>query len=396
MMLQILKIVFWISLIVIGYSYIFYGIIVWLLTGVRNIFGKKDPITDKDHTPEVTLLVAVYNEEAYIRQKIENSLQLEYPEGKLKFVFITDGSTDNTNAVVKEFPRIRLLHQPERKGKIAAINRAMKEIDTPVVVFCDANTTLNPTCIKEIVKHYSHPSTGGVAGEKIVRETGKNESLAGAGEGLYWRYESLLKKLDSDFWTVVGAAGELFSIKTELFEPVPEDVLLDDFIISLKIAQRGYRIIYEPAAYAIESPSLDIREEQKRKIRISAGGFQSIVMLKPLLNFFKYPVLSFQYISHRVLRWAVCPFLLPVIFILNLILAIITRHPIYISLFLLQFAFYLLALMGYRQALRNKKSRILYIPYYFVFMNLSLYIGLKRFIGKTQSVLWEKAERKGG
>lgn len=394
MMLHVVKIIFWTSLTIISYSYIFYGIIVWSLTGVRNLLSKRSRITDRNYTPAVTLLVAVYNEEIHIRKKIENTLQLEYPDDKLEFIFITDGSTDNTNTVIKEFPRIKLLYQPERKGKVAAINRAMKQVETPVVIFCDANTILNPTCIREMVKHYSDPATGGVAGEKIVREPDENKNPAGAGEGLYWRYESLLKRLDSDFGTVVGAAGELFSIRRELFEPVPEDVLLDDFIISLKIARRGYRIVYEPAAYAIELPSKDIREEQKRKIRISAGGFQSIVMLKSLLNIFRYPTLSFQYISHRVLRWAVCPFLLPVIFILNLVLAITTCAPVYISLFILQFIFYLSALMGYRQASHSKKSRILYIPYYFVFMNLSLYIGLKRFIGKKQSVLWEKAERR--
>lgn len=390
----IMKVVFWLSLVIVFYSYVFYGIVIWMLIIIRNFITSRKRITFAPSFPRVTLLVAVFNEEAFIRQKIENALQLEYPAGKLEIVFVTDGSTDGTNAIIGEYPQISLLFQPERRGKVAAINRAMQQISTPVVIFCDANTLLNTEAIREIVKHYDDPVIGGVAGEKIVRDPEQEESLAGAGEGLYWKYESLLKKLDSGFWTVVGAAGELFSIRTSLFEPVHEDVLLDDFIISLRIAQKGYRILYEPSAYAIESPSANIREEQKRKIRIGAGGYQSIVMLASLLNIFKYPKLSFQYISHRVLRWAVCPFLLPAIFVLNVALVFRSGESIYLLLLLMQVIFYLLAFVGYTQAQHNKKSRLFYIPYYFVFMNLSLYAGLKRYLNKSQSVLWEKSQRK--
>lgn len=390
----IMKVVFWLSLVIVFYSYVFYGIVIWTLIIIRNFINSRKRITFAPSFPRVTLLVAVYNEEAFIRQKIENTLQLDYPAEKLDILFVTDGSTDGTNAIIGKYPQINLLFQPERRGKVAAINRAMQQISTPIVIFCDANTLLNTAAIREIVKHYDDPLIGGVSGEKIVSDPEHAETLAGAGEGLYWKYESLLKKLDSEFWTVVGAAGELFSIRTSLFEPVHEDVLLDDLIISLRIAQKGYRIAYEPSAYAIESPSANIREEQKRKIRIGAGGYQSIVMLASLLNIFKYPKLSFQYISHRVLRWAVCPFLLPLIFVLNVALVFRSGESIYLLLLLMQVIFYLFAFAGYRQAQHNKKSRLFYIPYYFVFMNLSLYAGLKRYLNKSQSVLWEKSQRK--
>src|SRR5690606_11550963 len=143
----------------------------------------------------------------------------------------------------------------------------------------------------------------------------KNGKAAGAGEGLYWKYESWLKKNDSALYSVVGAAGELFSIRTELYEYVGNNIIVDDFVLSLKICWKGFRILYAPEAYAMEAPSQSMEEEQKRKIRISAGAFQSMVILKDLMNIFKYGVLSFQYISHRVLRWTICPALLPVIFI---------------------------------------------------------------------------------
>lgn len=161
---------------------------------------------------------------------------------------------------------------------------------------------------------------------------------AGAGEGLYWKYESFLKKLDADFYSVAGVLVIVF-YRPNYLQPTPTHVLLDDFIISLTICQKGYRVAYEPNAFASEAPSFSMQEEQKRKIRISAGGFQSVVMLKSLLNIFKYGKLSFQYISHRVLRWVVCPFLLPVVFLSNFWLVATYKAPIYGVLLCLQIIF---------------------------------------------------------
>jgi cellulose synthase/poly-beta-1,6-N-acetylglucosamine synthase-like glycosyltransferase len=203
----------------------------------------------------------------------------------------------------------------------------------------------------------------------------------------------MLKRLDSELYTVVGAAGELFSVRTELYEPVGDDILLDDFIISLKVCMRGFRVQYEPEAYAMETPSSSLKEERKRKIRISAGAFQSMVILKGLLNIFRYPILSFQYISHRVLRWTLCPLLLPVLFIVNILLLIQTKSDFY-GLFLAgQILFYLAAAAGWQLANRNVKSKLLYVPYYFLFLNISLYQGFMRYRKGQQSVLWDKAVR---
>ncbi|MBN9349058.1 MAG: glycosyltransferase family 2 protein [Chitinophagaceae bacterium] len=390
----ILKIIFWISVFIVIYSYLLYGAILWFILTIKRLFFHTPKIAFAKFQPPVTLLVASYNESSVIRQKIENSLQLNYPKDKLHFLFVTDGSTDNSNEIIKQYPQIQLLYQPERRGKVAAINRAIQFVQTDFIIFCDANTALNADCIMEIMNHYQDPRVGAVAGEKVIRDSGNEGSVSVAGEGLYWKYESLLKKLDSDFYSVVGAAGELFSIRKTLFDPVPENVLLDDFIISLRIAQKGFRVAYEPKAFAVESGSLNMKEEQKRKIRIGAGGFQSIVILGSLLNILKYPKLSFQYISHRVLRWAVCPFLLPVIFFLNWFIYWKSGSVYYGIIFYLQCIFYLAAFAGYLQALKNKKSRLFYIPYYFSFMNLSLYIGLNRYLKKNQTVLWEKAIRK--
>lgn len=384
-----MEIVFWISLLIVFYAYAGYGLLLYLYLKIRP--AKKHLY---NHSfPEVTLVVAAYNEQDFIAEKIANSLSLDYPPDKLSLLFITDGSTDRTPAIIRQYPQITLLHQPERRGKTAALNRAMQKVQTPVVVFTDANTLLNKESIRNIVKHYADEHIGGVAGEKkILNDT--QASVAGAGEGIYWKYESFLKKLDFDFHTVVGAAGELFSIRTELFEPLAENVLLDDFIISLKVCQKGYRVAYAPDAYAIETASASMKEEQKRKVRISAGGIQAMVLLKSLLNPFTNPKLFFQYISHRVLRWTLCPLLLPVIFIANAWLVYHGHGLSYTAILVAQCLFYLSAITGWILANKNIKVKLLYIPYYFVFMNASIYMGFFRFMNNSQSVLWEKAARK--
>lgn len=377
---------------IVFYSYLGYGFLITILVFLKKKIGKAGHTFSEAPLPAVTLVVAAFNEEDFIGEKIENSLSLDYPEGLFKLLIITDGSSDRTPEIASSYPGVIVMHQPERRGKVAAIERAMEKVDTPIVVFTDANTTLNKACILNIARHYQDEKTGGVAGEKKVRSL-KETQVAGAGEGLYWKYESYLKKLDAELYTVVGAAGELFSIRTHLYEKVPSDVLLDDFIISLRICQRGYRVAYEPEAYAVEAPSASMLEEQKRKIRISAGGFQSIVMLRPLLNIFRYPVLSFQYISHRVLRWAVCPFLLPLILLLNIYLVCTNGAWPFQALLAAQVLFYGAALVGWFYSTRNKKVKLLYVPYYFLFLNISLYLGLFRYLRGKQSVLWDKAAR---
>ena len=389
-----IKIIFWGSVFIVIYSYFLYGALVWALIMCRNfIFGKQIKLFDNNFLPPVSLIIATYNEELIIRKKILNTLELDYPKNNLEIYFVTDGSTDETNNILKSCPDINVLFRPERKGKVAAINHAMEYVNTPFVIFCDANTFLNQTCIKEIVKHYINESIGAVAGEKKVVDSSNINNAPGSGEGLYWKYESLLKKLDAGFFTVVGAAGELFSMRTDLYEAVDKNILLDDFMISMNICKKGYRVMYEPAAFATEAPSISIKEEQKRKVRISAGAFQSMYLLKDLLNIFKYGKLSFQYISHRVLRWAICPFLLPLIFVLSVIISFVSFDKVVFFLFIAQLIFYLTAFIGWLFAQKNSKLKIFYIPYYFLFMNIALYAGFLRFLNNKQSVLWDKAAR---
>ncbi|WP_295673230.1 glycosyltransferase family 2 protein [uncultured Mucilaginibacter sp.] len=390
-----MKLTFWLSLFVVFYTFMGYGILLYLIIKLRRLIkGKRATVTPLNNLlPQCTLVVAAYNEEHFIAEKIKNCLELKYPQGKLKFLIITDGSTDKTVEIVRRYPQIQLLHQDTRAGKIAAVHRAMEFVDTEIVVFTDANTFLNPDAIINICRHYTDETVGAVAGEKRVH-IDENADASAAGEGFYWKYESALKKWDSELYSVVGAAGELFSVRRSLYRDVEPDTVLDDFMISMLIALQGYRIVYEPQAYALETASENVTEELKRKIRIAAGGIQSILRLKSLFNPFRYPVLSFQYISHRVLRWTVTPFLLILVFVLNVLLALRPEDIFFKVILVGEVFFYVLALTGFIMEKRQIRIKVLFIPYYFCVMNYAVLMGIIRFFTKKQSAMWEKAQRK--
>jgi biofilm PGA synthesis N-glycosyltransferase PgaC len=383
--------IFWISCGIVFYNYAGYAILVFLINKLKGTAIRQQAATA--NLPSVTFIVAAYNEQDCIKEKIINSLEIDYPTEKIQFIFVTDGSTDNTNGIIREYPAISLLYAPARNGKSAAVNRAVAEAANDLLVFSDANTLLNREAVRHIAAHYSNPTTGGVAGEKKVLPAGGIGDEVGDGEGLYWKYESFLKQLDSDFYSVVGAAGELFSVRRDLYEPLPHNIILDDFVLSLKVAQKGYRIIYEPGAFAMELPSFSLKDEQKRKVRIAAGGFQAIALLTPLLAFWKYPRLSFLYVSHRVLRWTLSPLCMILALLSNAILCFGTNMLLYKLLFIAQTAFYLPGIAAAFLPSIREKFKSAKFAYYFLFMNISVIRGFFRFLGGRQAATWEKARR---
>lgn len=389
---------------IVAYTYLGYGILITLLVKIRTLVkGPRPTVNDDTYEPMVTLVMAAYNEMGCLPAKLQNSRELDYPADKLQLLFVTEGSNDGSTAYLEALRlrgdrQIEVLGGDERAGKVAAMNRAITHVKTPIVIFSDANTQLNSRAIRHLVRHFRHDSVGAVAGEKRI-EVLDSESAAGSGEGLYWKYESYLKRKDAQLHTVVGAAGELFAVRTNLYETVEPDTLLDDFIISLRIAGRGYRVEYEPDAYAVERPSFSIDEEKKRKVRIAAGGFQSIMRLLYLLNVARYGWLTFQYVSHRVLRWAVTPFCLPLIWLANLALLLPvpqTITPIYVFwlvFFIGQCVFYAAAYLGYRLEHRRIRVKALFVPFYFTFMNVCAILGFLRYWRGNTSGIWEKARR---
>ena len=369
------EIIFWALIFLVFYAYLGYGLILFLFIQIKRLFkGKFRRPSLSEPYPHVTFMVAAFNEEDWIEQKIMNGLAFDYPKDKIHYLFVTDGCSDDTPDRIQNFAwpegvSWELEHRDERRGKIAAVERVMPLVKTPIVIYTDANTMVNDQAIKNIAAHYEDKKVGAVAGEKRVSMEAEDSAKA-AGEGIYWKYESQLKKWDSELYSVVGAAGELFSVRTELFQAVPQDTVIEDFYMTLKIAMQGYTVRYEPGAYAVESSSASVGEELKRKIRIAAGGLQAISRLTPLLNIFKYGVLSFQYVSHRVLRWTLAPIALPIILLLNIYLAL--NSSFYGIVLLAQVAFYLSAIIGYILEKKTLKVKAFFIPYYFCVMNYAV------------------------
>ena len=383
-------VVFWGIILIIFYSYFGYALLLWILL----LFKKKKSLPDTTVFPDITFLVPAYNERDFIDAKVENSLTLDYPKEKLHLVWVTDGSDDGTLEKLKTYPEITVLHSNKRSGKTAALNRAVELIDTEIIICSDANTLLNKEALKEMVRLFADPKVGAVAGEKKVLKE-ENDDASGSGENFYWKYESWLKQLESTFYSSVAVVGELFAIRKNVFSAMPEDTLLDDFVLSLKTIEKHLKIGYTKNAYAMEKASASVSEEMKRKIRIAAGGFQTVFRYPKFLNPFRYPVYAFQYFSHKFLRWFFVPLALPVILLLNIWLVWLKKDlDIYGIILILQTVFYGFVLLGW--LLQNKKTKIklLFVPFYIFMMNWSTFRGMIRYFSGNQSANWEKATRR--
>ncbi|MDE5571357.1 MAG: glycosyltransferase family 2 protein [Prevotella sp.] len=391
-----LKIIFWACLIIVFYTYLGYGVLLWLLVKLKRIIKgravENDLPDDDAQLPHVTFLVCAYNEQDVVDMKMKNTLELDYPKEKLHVMWVTDGSTDDTNTYLQAYDCVEVVFSPERKGKTAALNHGISQAKTDIIIMTDANTLVNKEALREIVRCFQDPQVGCVAGEKRVMAHHEGQTAA-EGEGLYWRYESTLKRLDSELYSTMGAAGELNAIRTKLYTPMPENALLDDFVMSMRMVEAGYRIAYTPNAYAMEYGSADLHEESKRKRRIAAGGLQSVWWLRRMMLPYPHFTVAFQFVSHRVLRWTITPIALLALIPLNVILLFMNAGPIYTLLWILQLLFYGTAFGGYWMEQHNKKNKWLYVPYYFLFMNFNVFRGMHYLRTHQGGGTWEKARR---
>lgn len=390
-----MKLLFWLCLFLVAYTYLGYGLLLWLIVKTRRLLGlrpEEPSLPADDQLPDVTLMICAYNEQDIIREKMENIRALDYPQEKLCVMWVTDGSSDSSVEILQSYDNITLIHSPERKGKAAAMQHGLRENRSPIVVFTDANTMLNTGAIREIVRQMMKPGVSCVSGEKRVAARHEGQ-VAAEGEGLYWKYESTLKRWDAELYSAMGAAGELFAVRMEHYREAPSNALLDDFMMSMLIVADGHRIAYTSEAYAMEYGSADMHEESKRKRRIAAGGLQSCWWLRRLMNPLRYPLVSFQFVSHRVLRWTVTPFALMALIPLNIVLVFMKAGTVYDIIWILQLLFYLSAFGGYWLASRGRKNKLLYVPYYFLFMNLNVFRGITYLRTHKHSGTWEKAKR---
>ena len=389
-----LKVLFWLFIFIVFYTYIGYGILLYILVALKRLVKgrqRKTLLADNE-LPQMTLMICAYNEEDIITEKMANIRQIDYPQDKLCVMWVTDGSNDNSNELLRQYPEVTLLYTPERRGKAAAMQHGLRENKAPIVVFTDANTMLNDNALRVIAQQFVDSNVSCVAGEKRVAARTSGQTAA-EGEGLYWKYESTLKRWDNELYSAMGAAGELFAVRMSDYREAPSNALLDDFMMSMLIVADGKRIAYTNEAYAMEYGSANMLEESKRKRRIAAGGLQSIWWLRRLMNPIKYPVVAFQFVSHRVLRWSITPFCLAALLPLNIALAIMTGSLLYWTILILQLLFYAAAIAGWYMARKGKVAKILNIPYYFMFMNLNVFLGIRYLKTHSNSGTGEKAKR---
>jgi cellulose synthase/poly-beta-1,6-N-acetylglucosamine synthase-like glycosyltransferase len=384
-MSTLIQICFFFAAILIAYNYLIYPAAVILLA--RRKPSSETAAAVGDVLPSVTLIIAAYNEERVIESKIRNSLELDYPRDKLTILVVSDGSNDGTARIVAGFASggVISLHQPQRRGKTAALNRAVANAKSDVIVFSDANNMFEPAAVRQLVRHFSNPEVGGVCGLKQIYDSPDRESSQG--DGLYWRYESAIKAAESTLDSITAADGEIFAIRRSLYEPIDETLINDDAAITFALVAKGYRVLYERNAVSYEHASIRIEDDFHVKVRMVSGGFQTIAHhwqdIFPPRTWF-----AFNFFSHKVLRWLV-PELLLVLAITSLVLA--PQHPLYLAAGTMQAAFYALAWIGWLQ--RDRASPVVYIPFYFCAMNLAAFRGALKFLSGAQTTLWRKAER---
>jgi poly-beta-1,6-N-acetyl-D-glucosamine synthase len=386
--------IFWLSIFIIAYTYVGYPVLLYLLAKIR-----KNPVEYQNSEPVVTLLIAAYNEENYIRRKLENSLALDYPAEKLQILVVADGSSDRTAEIVESFQdrHVELCYQPQRQGKLAAIDRAMAFARGDIVLFSDANNTYEPDTVKELVIPFSDPTVGGVSGAKHII---KDDDALGKSEGMYWKYESFIKKQETRLGSCSGVSGEIFAIRRALYEPAPRFIINDDFYLAMRLLGRGYRIVYAPRARSFERVSFSKDDEIIRRKRINAGRYQALRHFR-LIFPLNYPRLMWQVISHKVFR-LLLPFAMIGAYLANLLAlfpqlnggrpsALWLTFPFNWIFFILQSLFYVLALIGNLSA--GKPGKLVYLPTFLVNSNIASFQGFLQFVRGSETALWEKVKR---
>lgn len=387
--------IFWLSVFLVFYTYLFYPIILIFLSGLRQIFKDTSFVLSKSERriqtaelPEVTVIIAAYNEEKCIGARINNLLELDYPKNKLRFIIGSDGSKDNTNSILSQFneQNLDIFCFEQNRGKINVLNELMTKVNSSICVFSDANTMFEKDALVHLVSHFESRNVGAVCGELHLTDPFSGDNK----DNLYWKYEQALKFHESRLNALLGANGAIYAIRTDTYIPLPANTIIDDFCIVMNIAQKGYDVVYAPEAKAIEEIAPDLAEESSRRIRIGAGNYQAMMRLGWLLN----PMRGyrfFSYISHKILRWFV-PHLMLVILTLNVILA--ADIEFYRYILFLQCIFYCAAITGMKMKSGSGPIfKVIQLLAFFLSMNLSLLRGFIKFLNKNLSATWESTSR---
>ncbi|MBE0604452.1 MAG: glycosyltransferase family 2 protein [Deltaproteobacteria bacterium] len=372
--------IFWISVFLVFFSYFGYPISLWLLGRIHRKGHVKRPVH-----PQVTIIITAYNEEKRIKDKLENTLSLIYPKGKLQILVASDGSTDRTNEITESYrgSGVELLAIKTRAGKESAQRDAMKAARGEIIVFTDVATIIEPNGIEEIVSNFADPEIGCVSSEdRLLDRDGKP-----SGEGFYVRYEMVLRRLESRVNSLVGLSGSFFAARRAVCIDLSPD-MQSDFRTLLNSRKMGLRGVSDPA---VTGSYLDVSEKSRefdRKVRTVLRGLTVFFRHLEFLNFFRYGFFSYQYFCHKLLRWLV-PCMMMTALTANAFL--LGESSIYATIFVLQILFYCFALLGWRK--NGECGKLLKIPYYFVSVNLSIFVAWLKYIGNQRVVMWNPSDR---
>ena len=372
-------VVFWAALGVVVYVYAGYPILIAVLARLRPRSVQKGP-----ELPTVSFIVAAYNEQDAIADKLRNTLAIDYPPEKLEIIVASDGSTDRTDEIVRtEFAdRVKLVHVSGRVGKTITQNRAVETATGEILAFSDATTVYRPACLRALVANFSDPTVGSVTGSVIYGET---QATVDQGRALYWNYESLLRRSESRFHSVLGNAGCCYALRRKLYTPLAGD-MISDVAQAVRCVQQGYRAIVEDDAIVFEPPeSRTISSELRRRARVITRGLRVKWMLRDFFNPLRHPWFTLQVLSHRVLRWAV-PLFLIIAFVANLCLL---SQPLYRWLFLGQAGLYALAGVAFALEQRNIRLPGFTIPLYFCVVNVAPLMAFRNLLRGERAVTWE-------
>jgi cellulose synthase/poly-beta-1,6-N-acetylglucosamine synthase-like glycosyltransferase len=377
-----MRLAFWLSILLLVYVYGGFSLLIILVGRLRQRQVRK-----QDMTPPVSLIIAAYNEEENIAARIDNALKLDYPAEALQVIVASDGSDDATNSIVAGYSdsRVQLLNLP-RRGKIHALNDAVKHATGEILVFSDANSMYDAQALRMLSRNFADTQVGGVAGNTIYTELSKSDSSS-HGESLYWSYDKWLKETESKTGSIISAHGAIYAIRRELYRPITDSAVTDDFAISTLVIEQGYRLVFEPEARAYEPPLPAAEREFRRKVRLMTRGLRSVVLRKALLNPFRYGFYSVELFTHKILRRLV-PFILLVLLLSSL--ALQSSGMIYGAAAGGQVLFYFLAGCGY--LLRGRqlgKLKFLYIPFFYCLANFAAFVAMIKVLQGHQIERWQ-------
>ncbi|PRO68462.1 glycosyltransferase family 2 protein [Alteromonas gracilis] len=383
---------FCLAIFLILYSYLLYPAILYSLSRVfsKNKSSDVSPITESNALPSVSVVISAYNEESCIAERIENLLSLDYPHDKIQFFIASDGSSDDTDNIISSFndPRLCVFCFEENRGKINVLNDLLNRVSSEITVFSDANTMFATDAVLQLVSPFNDVNVGAVCGELNLIDAFSGDNK----DNLYWKYEQFLKYHESKIDALLGANGGIYAIRTSLYEPLPDNTIIDDFCIVMNVAKQHYQIVYNKEALATEEIAPTLKEEAGRRIRIGAGNYQSLSRLTWLLNP-RYKWRWFSYVSHKVIRWFV-PHLMIITLLLNTILLWHTNY-LYPALFIGQLTFYSFWMLGELKIFKNVPvvGSVIGLVTFFVSMNISLFRGYIRFLSTNLSATWQRTSR---